>query len=150
MAEYKGIALPDDLHYEPKEHIWAKVEGDKVRFGLDKFGLKASGGNLQYVKLKPAGGKVKQGKPFGSIEAGKYIGPLKAPVSGTIVEVNQDVIANPGLVDEDPYGKGFFIQVEPENLSGEMGHLVGGSENIQKWLEKEYQDYEAKGLFKEE
>ncbi len=149
MAEFKGIMLPDDLYYEPKEHIWAKIEGDKVRFGLDAFGLKASGGNIQYVKLKPMGAKAVKLKPFGSMEAGKYIGPLKAPVSGKIVEVNREVIDDPNLIDQDSYGKGFFIVVEPSNLEEDLKELVSGAENIQKWLEDEYAEYEAKGLFEE-
>jgi len=59
MAEYKGIMLPDDLYYDAKEHMWAKVEGNKVQIGLDAFGLTATGGNTQYVKLKPSRGQGK-------------------------------------------------------------------------------------------
>lgn len=150
MAEFKGIKLPDDLYYEPKEHIWAKVEDNRVKVGVDAFGVKATGGNTQYVKLKPAGAKAVKLKPFGSIEAGKYIGPLRAPVSGNIVEVNQKVIDNPGLVNTDPHGDGFFVVIEASNLEEELKDLVSGAENIQKWLEKEYADYEARGIFKEE
>jgi glycine cleavage system H protein len=91
MAEFKGITLPDDLYYESKEHMWAKVEGNMVKVGVDAFGVQATGGNTQYVKLKPAGAKAAKLKPFGSIEAGKYIGPLRAPVSGQIAEVNEKV-----------------------------------------------------------
>jgi glycine cleavage system H protein len=88
-------------------------------------------------------------KPFGAMEAGKYIGPLKAPVSGKIVEVNREVIDNPNLIDQDSYGKGFFIVIEPSNLEEDLKELVSGAENIQKWLEDEYAEYEAKGLFEE-
>lgn len=150
MAEFKGITLPDDLYYEPKEHIWAKVEDNRVKVGVDAFGVKATGGNTQYVKLKPVGAKAQRLRPFGSIEAGKYIGPLKAPVSGNILEVNQKVIDNPGLVNTDPHGDGFFVVIEASNLEEELKDLVSGAENIQKWLEKEYADYEARGIFKEE
>jgi glycine cleavage system H protein len=150
MAEFKGIMLPYDLFYEPKEHIWAKVEGNRVQVGLDAFGLKATGGNTQYVKLKPAGAKAIKLKPFGSIEAGKYIGPLRAPVSGQIAESNQKVIDNPDLVNTDCYGEGFFVVIEASNLEEELNDLVSGAENIQKWLEEQYAEYEAKGVFEEE
>lgn len=149
MAEYKGIALPDDLYYERKEHTWSKVDGNMVRVGLDSFGLKATGGNTQYVKLKPAGAKAVKGKPFGSIEAGKYIGPLRAPVSGTLAEVNQMVLDKPDLVNTDCYGDGFFVVIEANNLDAEMGELIAGSEDIQKWLEEQYAEYAAKGVFEE-
>ncbi|MBU0733877.1 MAG: glycine cleavage system protein H [Proteobacteria bacterium] len=149
MAEFKGITLPDHLYYDPKEHSWAKVEDGKVRVGLDAFGVKATGGNTQYVKLKPAGAKAIRSKPFGSIEAGKYIGPLRAPVSGNIAEVNQKVVENPTLVNTDPYGDGFFVVIEASSLEEELNDLVSGGENIQKWLEEEYENYKAKGTFEE-
>jgi glycine cleavage system H protein len=149
MAEYKGITLPDDLYYDPKEHMWAKVDGHSVTVGLDAFGLKATGGNTQYVKLKPAGAKALRNKPFGSIEAGKYIGPLRAPVSGQIAEVNQKVIDDPNLVNTDCYGDGYFIVIEATDLDAELNELLTGAEDIQKWLEEQYAAYEAKGVFEE-
>jgi len=147
MAEFKGISLPDDLYYERKEHMWAKIDGNRVQVGLDAFGVQATGGNTQYVKLKPAGAKVKKLKPFGSIEAGKYIGPLRAPVGGDIVEVNQKVIDDPTLVNTDPFGEGFFLVIEASNLEEEIKDLLIGAEDIQKWLEGEYAEYAAKGVF---
>jgi glycine cleavage system H protein len=126
------------------------VEDNRVQVGLDAFGLKATGGNTQYVKLKPAGAKAIKLKPFGSIEAGKYIGPLRAPVSGQIAESNQKVIDNPDLVNTDCYGEGFFVVIEASNLEEELNDLVSGAENIQKWLEEQYAEYEAKGVFEEE
>jgi len=149
MAEYKGIALPDDLYYDPKEHMWAKVDGNRVTVGLDAFGLKATGGNTQYVKLKPAGAKAIRNKPFGSIEAGKYIGPLRAPFSGQIAEVNQKVIDDPNLVNTDCYGDGYFIVIEATDLDAELNELITGAEAVQKWLEEQYAEYEAKGVFEE-
>ncbi len=147
MAEFKGITLPDDLYYERKEHMWARIDGNRVQVGLDAFGVQATGGNTQYVKLKPAGAKVKKLKPFGSIEAGKYIGPLRAPVGGDIVEVNQKVIDDPTLVNTDPFGEGFFLVIEASNLEEEIKDLLIGAEDIQKWLEGEYAEYAAKGVF---
>ncbi len=116
---------------------------------MDAFGVKATGGNTQYVKLKPAGAKAVKLKPFGSIEAGKYIGPLRAPVSGQIAEVNEKVKDDPTLVNTDPYGEGFFVVIEASNLEEDLKDLVSGAENIQKWLEEQYAEYEAKGIFEE-
>ena len=149
MAEFKGITLPDDLYYDAKEHMWARVEGNKVQVGLDAFGLTATGGNTQYIKVKPAGAKAKAGKPFGSIEAGKYIGPLRAPVNGVISEVNQKILAKPDLVNSDPYGEGFFIFIEASDLEEDLKSLVSGAEKIQKWLEEQYAEYKAKGVFED-
>ncbi len=149
MAKFEDIFLPDECYYDRKDHLWAKIEGDKVRFGLNQFGQKAAG-TVAYVKLLPAGRSVKKGRAFGSLEAGKYIGPLKAPVGGKITEVNQEVIDNPSLVNTDSYGKAWFVIVEPDNLEEDLKDLVQGASDIQSWLEHEYKDYLEKGLFAEE
>src|SRR3989337_331780 len=105
MAQRDNFYLPDDLYYDRKDHLWARVEEGMVRVGLDQFGQK-SAGTVAYVKLLPAGRPVAKGRAFGSLEAGKYIGPLKAPVAGKIAQVNQEVLDNPSLVNTDYYGQG--------------------------------------------
>ncbi|MFN3467070.1 MAG: glycine cleavage system protein H [Candidatus Brocadiales bacterium] len=157
MAHYEDIFLPDEFYYDRKDHLWARLEGGGnspqaggrlVRVGLDVFGQKAAG-TAAYVKLLPTGKTVAKGRSFGSLEAGKYIGPLKAPVSGKIVEVNREVIDNPRHVNTDPYGKGWFVVIEPTNLEEDLKDLVQGAAAIQEWLEKEYKEYKEKGLFAE-
>ena len=150
MAKYEDISLPDDLYYDRKDHLWAKIEeGDKVRVGLDIFGQKAAG-TVAYLKILPVGKKAKKSRSFGSLEAGKYIGPLKAPVAGTLIEVNEEVLKTPNLVNTDPYGKGWFVVIEPDNLEEDLKDLVQGVQEIQEWLEAEYKEYTEKGLFAEE
>lgn len=149
MAKYEDIFLPDDCLYDRKDHLWARIEGGNVRVGLDQLGQKAAG-TAAYVKLLPAGRSVNKARSFGSLEAGKYIGPLKAPVGGRIVETNQEVIDDPHLVNTDPYGKGWFVIIEPTNLQEDKKDLVQGAPDIQSWLEQEYKDYTEKGLFAEE
>ncbi len=148
MAKYKEIFLPDDLYYDRKDHLWARIEGDKVRVGLDIFGQKAAG-TVAYLKILPAGKTVKKGRSFGSLEAGKYIGPLKAPVGGKLVEVHEEVLKTPTLVNSDPYGEGWFVVIEPDNLEEDLKDLVQGIQGIQEWLESEYKEYKEKGLFAE-
>ncbi|MFQ5863191.1 MAG: glycine cleavage system protein H [Candidatus Brocadiales bacterium] len=149
MAKFEDVFLPDEFFYDRKDHLWAKIEGGKVRVGLDQFGQKAAG-TVAYVKLLPPGRTATKGRSFGSLEAGKYIGPLKAPVSGTIAEVNQEVIDDPRLVNTDPYGKGWFVVIEPNTLEEDLKDLVQGAPDIQSWLEQEYKEYTEKGLFAEE
>jgi glycine cleavage system H protein len=150
MARYKDVEMPGDLYYfNSDNHIWAKVEEERVKCGIDQFGQKAAG-TVAYVKLKPAGGKVIKGRALGTIEAGKYIGPVRAPVSGVIIEVNQEVLDQPSLINKDPYGKGWLVLIEPSNLDDEIKDLIQGEENIQKWLEADYKKYEEEGLFAEE
>ncbi|MBI2955043.1 MAG: glycine cleavage system protein H [Chloroflexi bacterium] len=148
MAQVDEFYLPDDLYYDRREHIWARIEdSDRVRVGLDQFGQKAAG-TVAYVKIMPVGKAIAKGRAFGSLEAGKYIGPLKAPVAGKIVEVNAAVLANPKLVNSDPYGEAWFIIIEPSNLAQDLGSLAHGPD-VQPWLENEVKEYRDKGLLKD-
>lgn len=148
MARIEEIFLPDDLYYDRKEHIWAKLEGGTVRVGLDMFGQKAAG-TVAYVKLLPPGRAVARSRAFGSLEAGKYIGPLKAPVGGEILELNQLMLAEPTLVNTDPYGSGWFVVLRPTDLEKDLAELVQGADGIQAWAEEEFRVYTEKGLFEE-
>jgi glycine cleavage system H protein len=148
VAKYEEIELPDELYYDRKEHIWVRVEGERVRVGIDAFGQKAAG-TVAYVKIKPAGAKVIKGRAFGSLEAGKYIGPMKSPINGKIVEVNEALLKTPSLINTSPFEEGWCVVVEPTNLEDDLKTLVHGEE-VQSWLEAEYKEYKEKGLFAEE
>lgn len=136
-GETVEVELPEDLYYHP-DHCWARVEDGKVRVGFDDFG-QATAGQILFIRLKPAGKEVKQNETFGTVETGKWVGPLKSPVSGTIVEVNPEIKTNPSLVNKDPYGKGWLILVNPSNLERELKSLITG-EAIKAWIEKEIKE----------
>lgn len=146
MAQVKEFFLPDELYYDRKEHIWARVEEGGVRVGLDAFGSCAAG-TVAYIKVLPAGRQVQKGRPFGSMEAGKYVGPLKAPVGGAIAEVNQEVLANPKLVNLDHYDRGWFVLITPSNLEAGLADLAHG-DGVLPWLEEDVRDYEDTGKMK--
>lgn len=149
MAQLKNIFLPDDLFYNRTEHLWARVEpGNRVRVGLDALGSRAAG-TVVYLKILPAGRKTRKDRNFGSLEAGKYVGPLKSPVDGAIAEVNQAVLADPGSVNREPY-EAWFVVIETAGDSTEQlaDHVSGDA--IQPWLEAEYARYDEEGLFAKE
>ncbi len=150
MARYKDVEMPADLYYYNSDnHIWARVEeGNKVRCGIDQFGQKAAG-TVAYVKVKPVGGQAIKGRALGSVEAGKYIGPVKSPVNGTILEVNPDVISTPSLINTDCYGKGWLVLIDAPQLLEDIKDLKHGEEEVQNWLETDYKKYEKEGLFAE-
>lgn len=148
MAKVEKFNLPDDLYYMRNEHIWAKIENSNVRLGLDQLAA-CSAGTVAYIKFLPVGRKVEKGRPFGTLEAGKYIGPLRSPVTGEIIEVNEDVLDEPELINNNYYGKGWFVVVKPLNLEQDIQDLVHG-QDIQNWLEEEIRDYHQKDLLREE
>jgi len=131
--------LKQELHYWPQDtaHTWVKNEDGKIRVGVDDFAQKQAG-ELKFMRLFPAGKKVKQGKRFGTLETAKWVGPLLSPVSGTIVEANQAVLDQPTLVNEDPYGEGWLVIIEPSNLDDDMSRLVkGDSPEAAEWMKKD-------------
>lgn len=139
------LEFPEDLYYYAEHHIWLKQEGDKVKIGMDDFGQKIAG-KILFVRLRPEGKDVKVGKTFGTLETGKWVGPLKAPVAGIIAETNPLVKDNPSLVNDAPYGDGWLLIIEPENLDADMGGLISGSDQgaVTKWIEEEQQKYADK------
>ncbi len=145
MAQVAEFHLPDDLYYHPSDLLWIRLEGDQVRVGLNQMS-QASAGRIRHVRLMPPGRERGQGKNFGTMEAGKYVGPLRMPVSGKVIEINKAVMREPALVNRDPYGEGWLVLLEPSRLADELMDLVDG-EAIKPWLEEIYQQYQTKGLF---
>lgn len=147
MAMYEGFNLPDELYYHPEDHLWVRVEGEQVRVGLDELAQR-SAERVRHVRLKPPGRKIQAGKSFGTLEAGKYVGPLRAPVGGTVVEINEQVMQQPILVNSDPYGQGWLVVIQPDDLETALIDLVHGPA-VQAWLEESVRTYLDRGLLKE-
>lgn len=137
MVKLEGYDFPDDMYFHP-DHMWVKIEGDKVRVGYNSWAADAAG-KLVSIKTRPAGKPVQAGKTLGSVESGKWVGSLKVPVSGTVVEINPAIGDNPGIINEDPYGKGWIALIEPSNLEADLAPLMKGTDKdkLEAWLAAE-------------
>jgi glycine cleavage system H protein len=124
MAEIKGYHMPDELYYHP-EHSWARVEGTKVTVGMTDFFQKEAG-DIVFVDLPEEEEEVEQGEVCGKIQSRKWIGKLVSPVSGEITEINEDLEDDTSLINTDPYGKGWILVIEAEDLESELGNLIHG------------------------
>jgi glycine cleavage system H protein len=102
---------PDDLRYTAA-HEWAKVSGDTVRVGITSFAQDALG-DIVFITLPAVGTDVEAGQPFGEIESTKSVSDLYAPISGTVVAVNTALEGQPEIVNSDPYGDGWIVEIEP-------------------------------------
>ena len=109
------MEYPDDVRYT-REHEWARVEGNVVRVGITDFAQDALG-DVVYVDLPEAGTEVRSGEPFGEVESTKSVSDVYAPVTGRIVERNEALADSPERVNEDPYGDGWMIAIEPSDPS---------------------------------
>ncbi|MDG5817683.1 glycine cleavage system protein GcvH [Natronococcus sp. A-GB7] len=115
--------IPSELRYA-ESHEWADDRSETVRVGISDFAQDELG-DIVFVDLPSEGEGVGEGEEFGVLESIKAVSDIYTPVAGTIVATNEDVIDNPELVNEDPYGSGWLVEVEPE---GELDHLLDASE----------------------
>jgi glycine cleavage system H protein len=143
MVKIEGDEFPEDLYYH-REHMWVKVEGSKVRVGYNDWAQGAAG-KLVNLNMRKAGSPVQSGKTLGTVESGKWVGPLKVPVSGKIAEVNEAVLKKPSLINEDPYGRGWVAVIEPANLPEELKGLIKGTDRaaLEAWLKEEKAKHKA-------
>ncbi len=130
MATINNCNLPDDLMYWPEKHVWARREADgTLAVGITDVAQHLARSIISATP-KGAGNTVKKGKSAGTVESGKWVGPVAAPVSGVITEVNPALKSKPGLLNTDPYGEGWFVKMQPENWEAESGDLVTGEAGL--------------------
>lgn len=127
MAEVQGFQLPDELWYH-KEHMWAKVEGDLATVGVTDFYQKLAG-EISYIELPSVGDDISVDDVVGTVETGKWIGKIYAPLSGTVEEVNDKIEDEPNLPNTDPYGNGWLYKVKFSD-SSELDQLFKGDTAI--------------------
>jgi len=132
--EVEGYLLPDNLHYH-KEHFWAKVEGNSVIVGTTDFAQKLAG-QIVYVELPAVGRTVEQGKPCGSMESGKWVGRIYAPISGKVEASNEELEDSPELINESPYEKGWMFKVSASNLQEDLKNLMTGK-SVEEFIRSE-------------
>ncbi|MFQ5485890.1 MAG: glycine cleavage system protein H [Desulfobacterales bacterium] len=136
--EIQGYYLPDDLYYE-ENHFWVKEEDGLLVMGMDDFAQKMAG-EIVYIQLPDEGKIIKAGKKFAKMESGKWLGKVFGPVNGELAAVNEELEENPGLINEDCYGKGWMFKIRPDDI-GDLENLLRDPEEIEKWLLAEIEKY---------
>lgn len=106
---------PSDCRYT-SDHEWTRDDGDVVRMGITHFAQDQLG-DVVYVDLPAPGAEVDAGQPFGEVESTKSVSDLYAPLSGVIGERNELLEERPELINEDPYGEGWMVTIEPRDRS---------------------------------
>ncbi|WP_305045911.1 glycine cleavage system protein GcvH [Geoalkalibacter sp.] len=119
------MEFPEDLKYT-EEHEWVLVEGDLVTIGITDF-AQDSLGDVVFVELPEVGVKVEAGKPFGVVESVKAVSDIYAPVTGEVVEVNEELPETPEVLNTSPYEDGWMIKVRVSD-PGELDELLDADE----------------------
>ena len=116
-----NFVVPEENYYT-KDHEWASVDENMVTVGVTEF-AQDSLGEIVYVELPETGQKVTQGEPFGVVESVKAVSDLVAPVSGTVVEVNESVQEDPGVINDDSMNDGWLVRIEMDSEK-ELANLM--------------------------
>ena len=108
------------------DHEWVRIEGDVAVVGISDYAQEQLG-DIVYIDLPEVGMVLKQAQKLGEVESVKSVSDLYSPVSGEVVEVNQEVLGHPELVNEDPSGRGWLIRTRPSDPT-EMDQLMTAAE----------------------
>lgn len=131
MKEINELNLPANVRYD-RDHEWVSI-GSPCRIGISDYAQDALG-DLTFVELPDVGAELSPGEEFGALESTKSVSPLLSPVSGKVLAVNELLSDDPGLINHDPYGDGWIVEVE----LGGAGQLDGLMEaaDYKKFLEE--------------
>ncbi|MEE9568123.1 MAG: glycine cleavage system protein GcvH [Candidatus Binatia bacterium] len=128
--------FPEGLKYS-KEHEWVLVEDDVAIIGITEF-AQGELGDIVFVELPEVGEKISKDDSFGSLESVKAVSDIFAPISGAVVEINDDLKENPETINEDPYGDGWMIKVQMTDMD-ELKDLMS-SDDYAEFIEQQKEE----------
>lgn len=132
----RSCVLPQGLYYKIEEHLWLRTNDDgSVTLGFTDV-AQTTAGRMLVVSFRPVGAHYKQGKTIAIVESGKWLGPLRAPMDGTLIAMNETLLEDAGLVNRSPYNRGWIVRFQPDDLEAGLKAFTTGSDAAQL-----YEDY---------
>ena len=122
------MEIPENLYYT-KEHEWMLIEGNKGKVGITDF-AQSQLGDITYVELPPTGKEVKQSEVLASVDSVKAVSDIYAPMSGKVVEINNNLEPSPDAVNKSPYGDGWIVVIEIKS-EAEKKNLMDNKEYVE-------------------
>jgi glycine cleavage system H protein len=133
LVKVDSYEVHEHLYYS-EDYMWVHIEDGRARIGITDYAQKQLR-EIVFVELPSAGDTIKQNEPLGTVESVKSVSDLIAPISGTIEQVNEEVVDRPDLINEDPYGRGWLLIVSPTNLGDELRMLMNFEKAVE-WHKK--------------
>ena len=128
------MEIPNDLHHTI-EHEWVRMKNNRATIGITDF-AQGQLGDVVFVELPAEGTELTKGSPFGVVESVKTVSDIYAPVTAKVVKVNKDLESQPELVNSDPYGQGWMIEIEFLNSNPEQ-NLLSAAQYIEQCKDQE-------------
>jgi glycine cleavage system H protein len=132
VALVNNCNIPEDLLYVVDKHVWARRDGDLVTVGMTDVAQNLAK-SIIAVTLKKPGRAVVRGRNLATVESGKWVGPVPAPVTGEIAEVNSALETTPALINSDPYGAGWVARIRPSDWDAESADLASGPDGVEAY-----------------
>lgn len=131
VTTVRSCVLPLSLYYKIEEHLWLRPEADRsVTLGFTDV-AQTTAGRMLVVSFRPIGAHYKQGKTVAIVESAKWLGPLRAPMDGTLVAVNESLLEDAGLVNRSTYNKGWVVRFQPNDL--DLKNFLTGADAMQAY-----------------
>lgn len=132
MAVVNNCNLPEDLYYLVERHVWARPEDGLVVVGITDVAQNLAK-TIISVTPKAIGRTVRKAQNVATVESGKWVGPVPAPVAGEIVEINDAVISAPSTINADPYGAGWIAKLRAVDWDADSADLATGPDGLETY-----------------
>jgi glycine cleavage system H protein len=140
MASVRGCNIPEELFYNVDSNVWASRDAEGVlTVGMTSYACSLSGQIVSYTPRR-IGKQVKKNKSCATVESGKWVGPVNAPVAGEVIGINEALENQPDLINSDPYGEGWIVKMRPQDWEQDSRDLLTGPEALQAFDEKMDED----------
>ncbi|MEE9371886.1 MAG: hypothetical protein V3V00_02435 [Saprospiraceae bacterium] len=124
------------LHYNVANNTWVDVHDDgTVTVGMTDV-AQSLAGPILHAKSKSVGAIRRRGKPLATVESGKWVGPLKSPIAGEIIDVNENLVSDAQLLNRSPYKDGWVVKMKPNNLEEDLAELLTGDAAVEAYRAK--------------
>ncbi len=145
MALIMGCTFPDDRLYHPEYNIWIMHSGERVRIGMTEYACVLAGEFIDFVP-RIVGQTIYKGRTCATLESQVWVGPVKSPCGGEIVEINKAVLRHPELINNDPYGDGWLMILRPIDWGLDQLELLSGSKALSSFESRMERDKKTDGL----
>ena len=130
MANVRGCEIPEYLNYHVEHNVWLSFENNsslplEVTVGMTSYACSLAG-EIIALTTKKVGKSLSKNQSCATVESGKWVGPVKVPIVGDIIEVNLAAINDPSLINSDPYGEGWIAKMAPTEWAADVGGLLTG------------------------
>jgi len=136
--QIQGCTFPEGLLYDVESNVWARLEEQYARIGINSILSWLSGGFIS-VTFKPRGSQVARGKSIGAIEGPRHFDVVRAPLSGEVLDLNESLRSNPKALNSDPYGEGWFAKIKPVSPHEET-RLLNDLRSAREGLERKIKE----------